>query len=112
MKTLIISFIFLFFTAAINAQQSSSNTVTDQKEQSISDVKKIDLLGAKASVTHNAAEAENICYSETSKVAFFEVLINQNGFDIQLKESNDLVIKNTEEIINKNKDQILYSEED
>lgn len=111
MKTIIVSFVFLFFTITISAQQSSNNT-PDSKEQTTIIKKKTDRITSAVNDAQLTVDSENICYSESSKVAFFEALINQNGFDLHLKESNDLAIKNTEEIITKSKDQILYSEED
>lgn len=113
MKNLIVSTIFILFTAIVSAQQSSNNT-ENSKQQTTTTVENTDKKDNRieSAVKENALDADNICYSETSKVAFYEVLINQNGFDINLKESRDLAIKNTEEIIAKNKNQILYSEED
>ncbi len=55
-------------------------------------------------------EEDTVCYSEISKVTFYEALIRQNNFDINLKESDNIALKNTEDIIKNNKDRVSYSE--
>jgi len=95
---LILPFLFTFFSYAqeINTTETNSKTVTE-----ISPNKTI-----------KKGSLDTICYGETSKVAFFEMLIEQNGFDIKLKNSKKVAIKDVKDFIIANKNQILYSKED
>lgn len=105
MKNLLFTSVLLLSIIGLTAQEKTtvdSDNITNKvitKDDSI-------ILGKKT------VSIDKVCYGEASKVAFYEALICQNGFDIQLKESDALVIKSTEEIISKTKDQILYTEED
>lgn len=99
------TFVLLLSIVGLTAQEktivdsgNTANKVITKDDSTILDKKTVSI--------------DKVCYSEGSKVAFYEALICQNGFDIQLKESDALVIKSTEEIIAKTKDQILYTEED
>ncbi|MFD2564134.1 hypothetical protein [Aquimarina rubra] len=109
MKNLLLCLIFISSSIAIKAQEVVINSnISDQKE-SVS--KKTNSL-SKSPIKYIDTDSNHICYGETSKVAFYEVLIAKNGFNIELKDSKALVIRNTEEIISKKREEILYSEED
>ncbi|WP_299432278.1 hypothetical protein [uncultured Aquimarina sp.] len=109
MKNLLLSLIFISFSIAMNAQETDITSNNNQTKENVAITKSaISLSNTKSNTVH----IDKVCYSETSKVAFYEVLIAKNGFKINLKNSTDLVIKNTEEIISKKRDEILYSEED
>ncbi|MDH7445321.1 hypothetical protein [Aquimarina sp. 2201CG14-23] len=115
MKNLLLSFIFISFSLAMNAQENETSIIDNQVEESITENN--DFLEKPASETvintdNQTVKLDKICYSEVSKVAFYEALLSQNDFKINLKNSTDLAIKNTEEIITRKIDEILYSEED
>ena len=109
MKNLLLNLVFISCSVAINAQETDITSNNNQTKENVSATKSVTSL---PNTKSNALQIDKVCYSETSKVAFFEVLIANNGFKIDLKNSTDLVIKNTEEIISKKRDEILYSEED
>ncbi|MDY8136656.1 hypothetical protein [Aquimarina sp. 2201CG5-10] len=113
MKNIILGFIFLFSVVAVNAQETKTTDANKPSEKAtVTENKDVAIISLIATETANTPLVDKVCYSEVSKVTFYEALISQNGFDIQLKESNNLAIKSTEEIISKSKDQILYSEEE
>ncbi|WP_271767390.1 hypothetical protein [Aquimarina algiphila] len=106
MKTTISCILFLFLIAGVTAQEikttnnndkaSVNNDISSSDKDSESDV--------------NVTLEEDVCHAELSKVAFYEALIRQNGFDINLKKNNIIALKNTEDIIANNKERISYSE--
>ncbi len=104
MKTTILSFIFLFLTIGVNAQETEATDIAILTVEETTNAVTTD-------VNNNSLE-KDMCYGEISKTAFYEALIRQNGFDIQLKDSNDTLItlRNTEDIINSNKERISYSD--
>ncbi|MCK8522389.1 hypothetical protein M0D21_12465 [Aquimarina sp. D1M17] len=104
MKTTLSLFIFLFLsTVAITAQEANTTSLNnkDQKDKTVTEAKENE-------------DERAVCYSEISKVTFYEALIRQNNFDIQLKDSKDynanLVLKNTEDIIKNNQERISYTD--
>jgi len=116
MKKFLLSFIFIFCSVVISAQETEKSTTEDLTKESISNA---DNTSIKTKVTTPIFNKENqttsidkVCYGEISKVAFYEALLSKNGFKVTLKNSNDLVIKSTEEIISRKRDEILYSEEE
>ncbi|WP_299244046.1 hypothetical protein [uncultured Aquimarina sp.] len=112
MKNLLLSLIFILCSVAVSAQETV--TISDNSEGNVSINGTIsNESSSSVSTTENMIlDINKVCYGETSKVAFYEVLIAKNGFKINLKDSKDLVIRNTEEIISKKIEEILYSEED
>ncbi len=107
MKTIISFFIFSFLIIGINAQEITNKADHNKNEENaISSDKDIT---SNSQETYTAAE-KDICYSEISKVTFYEALIRQNNFDIELKESDNIALKNTEDIIKRNKNRISYSD--
>ncbi|SEL18030.1 hypothetical protein SAMN04487910_1950 [Aquimarina amphilecti] len=113
MKKFLLSIVFISFSIAISAQESNSN----KKIEENTITKELPSINSDVSIQTNNTTKETknldkVCYGETSKVAFYEVLISKNGFDINLKNSTDLVIKNTEEIISRKIEEVLYSEEE
>ncbi|MHA7056040.1 hypothetical protein ACWGOQ_0002385 [Aquimarina sp. M1] len=107
MRKLLLSFVFISGSLAISAQETVTNN--DQGDI-IENVSTISDNNAKSSSKNRVADNNGICYGETSKVAFYEVLIAENRFKIELKDSKRLVIRNTEEIISKKRAEKLYSE--
>ncbi|OED37768.1 hypothetical protein AB832_04910 [Flavobacteriaceae bacterium (ex Bugula neritina AB1)] len=114
MKSLLICFSFILFSAAITAQESIENPIaTTQTEKNISDNSTSTIVTPLSNVEITPQiEDDKVCYGEISKITYYEALISQNEFDIDLKDSADIVIKNTEDIISNKRDQVLYSEED
>ncbi|MFC5047234.1 hypothetical protein ACFSTE_08075 [Aquimarina hainanensis] len=110
MKNLFLNLIFTFFTIITFGQQANTSAKFQNTTNTISKQSK-STSNTKAKA-FDVSEDENICYSETSRVAFYEALIDKNGFDIELRNSKGVAIKSTEEIISKAKSLILYSEED
>ncbi|WP_405208252.1 hypothetical protein [Aquimarina sp. LLG6339-5] len=113
MKKFLLSIVFISLSITASAQEI--NTEKNIEENTTS--KELPLISNHISLstintTAKTTKLDNVCYGETSKVAFYEVLISKNGFDINLKDSTDLVIKNTEEIISKKIEETLYSEEE
>ncbi len=114
MKKFLLSIVFISFSIVLSAQEVNTEKNIDENTTS----KELPSISNKISLstinntTAKTTKLDNICYGETSKVAFYEVLISKNGFDINLKDSTDLVIKNTEEIISKKIEETLYSEEE
>ena len=94
MKNLLTTFALALFTVAISAQESSKNSVVEPTNNT--------------EVSQLSSE-EKVCYGEQSKTAFFKSLIEENGFNMEVKNDTKLVIRSTEQIIKKSKNQILYS---
>lgn len=110
MKTVISFFIFSFFIIGANAQETTSKIDHPKKAEIIQHSKK-DLSTSQSLPEVNiTATEEDICYGEISKVTFYEALIRQNNFDIDLKESDNIALKNTEDIIKNRKNRISYTE--
>jgi len=110
MKTFIPFIIVLFLSVGVTAQEESTINTTDDNT-----IAQNDSTTDQVSTTNqNTAEQENICYSETSKIAFYEALLKQNNMDINLEvkdtKSHDIALRNTEDIIKSNKNRISYSE--
>ncbi|WP_299219708.1 hypothetical protein [uncultured Aquimarina sp.] len=114
MKNLLLGLIFISCSAAINAQETAiiPNDNTTEENVSTSETLSNESSSFVSTPENTITGINKVCYGETSKVAFYEVLIAKNGFKINLKDSKDLVIRNTEEIISKKIEEILYSEED
>ena len=93
MKNLLLTYTLALFTFAVSAQESSKNSVIEPTNTEVSQL----------------SSEEKICYGEQSKAAFFKSLIEENGFNMEVKNDTKLVIRSTEQIIKKSKDQILYS---
>ncbi|MEW7293128.1 hypothetical protein [Aquimarina sp. 2304DJ70-9] len=110
----IIIFLLVFFTLAtnINAQETqTTNTKNDSKLLVVKTTNdKTSIKNSITPVSDNSLE-EDICYAEISKVAFYKALIRQNGFDIHIKDNEDVgfALRSTEEIITNNKERISYS---
>lgn len=111
MKNLLVSFIFILISAAGMAQESKSTTTNNNSQENVSK-KEVASIKLSSHVASNLKQNQIVCYSETSKVAFYEALISQNGFNIDLKDSNDFVIGNAEEVISKKTDELQYTEEE
>lgn len=94
MKNLLLTYTLALFTFAVSAQESSKNSVIEP---------------TKTTEVSQLSSEEKICYGEQSKAAFFKSLIEENGFDMEVKNDTKLVIRSTEQIIKKSKNQILYS---
>ncbi|MBW1294613.1 hypothetical protein [Aquimarina litoralis] len=112
MKKFILSVVFICFFGAIYAQETTSNSIHEKQNNSSAEVVSKNTKNLQSNTSNRLINEAKVCYSETSKTAFYEVLISNNGFNIDLKNSTDLVIKNTEEIISKKRDEVLYSEKD
>ncbi|GAA0717375.1 hypothetical protein GCM10009430_14240 [Aquimarina litoralis] len=112
MKKFILSIVFISCFVSISAQENDKTINTFKKDNSTVEVATIKLKTLDISANDIFTDNKKVCYGETSKTAFYEVLISQNGFNINLKNSSDLVIKNTEEIISKKRDEVLYSEKE
>ncbi len=108
MKTVISFFIFSFLIAGVNAQEIA--TTIDHPIETENIIDSNNNSTSETIQTTNTAVEEDICYSEISKVTFYEALLRQNKFDIYLKESDNIALKNTEDIIKRNKDRISYSD--
>lgn len=110
MKTTILLFALLFTITAVSAQETNTTVNTDDKNKQIS-TSQVDNSTETLEASELIYSLQNMtCYSEISKVTFYEALIRQNNFDIELKDSEKLVLKNTEDIINNRKDRISYSD--
>lgn len=113
MKNILLILIFVSCSAAVNAQEIATISNNNTTEENVSTNKTLSKESSSLiSNPDTIMDINKVCYGETSKVAFYEVLIAKNGFKINLKDSKDLVIRNTEEIISKKIEEILYSEED
>ncbi len=108
MKTTISYLIFLFLATGVNAQEIK--TTDNHNSNEVTTAESIE--STETLKSSNVLLAEDVCYSEISKVAFYEALIRQNNFDIKFEnnDSNDIVLKNTEDIITNNQERISYSE--
>ncbi|WP_109299623.1 hypothetical protein [Aquimarina sp. AU474] len=111
MKTTISCFIFLLSATGISAQEINTTTLDDNRNNEVAEVVKTntDISSYQSSQKDYTLEEKIICYSEISKVTFYEALIRQNNFDIRLKDSQ-IVLRNTEDIITNNKQRISYSD--
>lgn len=99
MKKLITGFAFLLSVVAVNAQEILASNTAEQ-----------DITQASSDIANKSIDQEKVCYSEVSKIAFYEALISQNELNIHLKDSDRVAIKNTEEIISNSGKQTLYTE--
>ncbi len=110
MKSTISCFVFLFLVAGISAQEIKTTTPNDSKNNEIAEVVKTDkgISSFEALQQKNTLEDDAVCYSEISKVTFYEALLHENNFDIQLKDSH-IALRNTEDIITNNKERISYT---
>ncbi len=109
MKTVISFFIFSFLITGVYAQEVAATTDYDTKTEKAT-AYNIDISSSEVVHVTNSAVEDDICYSEISKVTFYEALIRQNNFNIDLKESNNIALKNTEDIIKNNKERVSYSD--
>jgi len=113
MKNLLFFAILFFGLMLINPQEThsiqNSNTTTQHIASKKEESSQLSLSEPIKRLT--TTDAKKVCYAETSKVAFYEVLIANNGFKIDLKDSKE-AYRNTEEIIYKNREEVLYSEKD
>jgi len=112
MKSLLFSLSFILISLAVNAQETKSTINSKQTEKNNAEQTENSLLNALVENEKENITIDKVCYGEISKVAYYEALISENGFKINLKNSTDLAIKSTEEIITKKIDQVLYSEDD
>lgn len=99
MKTTISCFILLFFFTGINAQEikiTNPETTTNEITLTSSDENTDPSLLTE--VKKEQTVEDNACYSEISKITFYEALIKQNGFEISLDDKT-LDLKNTENIL-------------
>lgn len=100
MKTTISCFILLLFFTGINAQEikvTNPETTANEIALTSSSDKNTDTSLLAALKTEQTIE-DDACYSEISKITFYEALIKQNGFDISL-DNTTLDLKNTENIL-------------
>ncbi len=109
MKITISCFIFLFLVAGVTAQEVQTKDHHTQANIAVTENHTIS-SPKKVLKSENSAVEDGICYSEISKVTFYEALIHQNNFEIHLKESNNLTLKNTEDIINNHKERVSYTD--
>ncbi|WP_438710290.1 hypothetical protein ACSTS3_14620 [Aquimarina muelleri] len=99
MKTTISCFILLLFFTGINAQEIKITDPTTTNEiAAVSNNKNTDIP---TPITLKAEQIleDDACYSEISKITFYEALIRQNEFEISL-DNKTLDLKNTENITN------------
>lgn len=94
MKTTISCFILLLFFTGINAQEIKiTNPETTTNEVAI-------LSNDKPAVLNTEQTADDYtCYSEISKITFYEALIKQNGLEISL-DNQTIDLKTTNNISN------------
>ncbi|GAA4274004.1 hypothetical protein U6A24_01320 [Aquimarina gracilis] len=109
MKTIVSFFIFSFLTIGVHAQETITTTEHNNKTENTLVSEKNTTTSETLQMSSTAME-EDICYSEISKVTFYEALIRQNNFDIELKESNNIALKNTEDIIKRNRNRVSYTD--
>ncbi len=106
MKTTISCFLFLFLITGVTAQEIKIKDTRDKIDTNID----ISLSQENLKSGSNISFEEDVCYAELSKTAFYEALIRQNKFKIDLKKNNTIALKNTEDIIANSKKRISYSE--
>ncbi|WP_128755242.1 hypothetical protein [Aquimarina sediminis] len=108
MKTTISCIILLFLATGISAQEIKTTNQID--EIAVVTEKTIATTSTtKALTTENTIE-DDMCYSEISKVTFYEALIRQNDLQQVHPKNNKLVVKTTENLITSKKNRISYSE--
>ncbi|WP_062056445.1 hypothetical protein [Aquimarina longa] len=107
MKNTISCLLFFLLVIEVNAQENATknHTITSNNELAITTPKSVTSSSIKSTFTLE----DDTCYSELSKVKFYEALIRQNNLKIELKNTN-LTLKSTETIITDNKNKISYSE--
>ncbi len=106
MKTTFSLLIFLFLIAGVNAQEA----VSTKKSNDTNEMTVVEETNKSTSLSQDITIEEDMCYAELSKITFYEALIRQNGFEIELKEETAISLKNTEDIITNNKQRISYSD--
>lgn len=109
MKTTISFILFLFLIAGVTAQEIK--TINNNDNASVDN--HISLSEKVSKTDDNILFEEDVCHAELSKITFYEALIRQNGFKINLEKNKVTAIatlKNTEDIITNNKERISYSE--
>ncbi|WP_103865792.1 MULTISPECIES: hypothetical protein [Aquimarina] len=107
MKNSISCIILLLLFTGINAQEAKTAHITQ-------DTEKLATATTDSSDSITALKTENnledyTCYSELSKVAFYEALLRKNNLDVSTK-SDTLILENTENNILDNKNQISVFE--
>ncbi|MBP2832466.1 hypothetical protein J8281_09750 [Aquimarina sp. U1-2] len=108
MKIVTTLFITLFFVTVTRAQDTQVNS---ENTHLIAETEVVSHQDSALHVLHSVLLKEDTtCYSEISKVTFYEALLRQNNLDIDLKESANLALKNTEDMIRINKDRVSYSD--
>jgi len=111
MKTLLILFLFSISVITTSAQEKKFDN-NDNITTSQALTKKADTQNLIAKTNKEKKDEKRICYAEKSKVTFYKALIEKNGFDIEINDtdntSSKLVLRNTEQIITRNKQQIAY----
>ncbi|KAA1245887.1 hypothetical protein [Aquimarina sp. RZ0] len=113
MKKLLLNCIFVLSSVVIVAQEIRSTSTGDTLvNENVYQQTKFSKTPTLITEENTSIKVDKICYGEISKVTYYEALISQNGFDINLKNSSDLVIKNTEAILSNKKDMIRYSVND
>ena len=100
-KYTLILLTFLFTSLGVFAQQENIEQVATREQTSVS----LNNHG-----TPIVKYSDKVCFAEQSKTNFFEALLNENAFDIRLKNSNTLALRSMEEIIKRRKNQRLYTE--
>ncbi len=110
MKTLLILFIFSMSAITMNAQDKelrNNSTTTNQTS-----IKNKDIKNSAKEISEEKKDEQRICHAEISKVSFYRALIEKNGFDIEIKDTNQtksrFALRSTEQIITRNKKQIAY----
>ena len=99
-KSTLILVTFLITSLGVFAQQENIEQVATPKQTSV-------VLKENTTIVEHS---DKVCYAEQSKTNFFEALLNENAFDIRLKNSNTLALRSIEEIIKRRKNQRLYTE--
>ncbi len=112
MKTTISYFIFLLLITGVNAQESK--TTSSNTSDTLHHIENIDdntgtLLNTSI---NNDAIKDDTCYAELSKITFYKALIQRNGFNIEVEDTQEdhIALKSTEEIIVNNRERVSYSE--
>ena len=100
-KSTLILVTFLITSLGVFAQQENMEQVATPKQTSVA---------LKDNTVTIVQHSDKVCYAEQSKTNFFEALLNENAFDIRLKNSNTLALRSMEEIIKRRKNQRLYTE--
>ena len=101
MEKLTLILAFFITSLGVFAQEKTNDKSSTNDEFQIS-----------SEVTKKMEYSTKVCYAEESKTSFFEALLNENDFNIILKNSNALAVRSMEEIIKRRKNQRLYTEAD